>query len=111
MEFALAFVISGFPFGGPPQPVRRDEWFAVDKAKHFVVSAVIQSVGHSVLRANGYGVRNAAWTAGAITATAGVGKEIWDVRRGRFFSWKDLVADGAGGVTGAVLARQIDISR
>ncbi len=106
--FAIAFVISGFPFGGPQHQRPRDDWFAVDKAKHFVVSAVIQGVGHSVLRANGYEYREAAWTAGTVTLSTGLAKEFWDVRRGRLFSWKDLVADGVGGVTGAVVMRQVD---
>lgn len=108
MKFALAFVISGFPFDGPPRQEPGDSWFGRDKAKHFVVSAVVQSVGHSVLRANGFDHREAAWTAGAFTATVGVSKEVWDLRQGRAFSWKDLVADAAGGGTGAIVIRQID---
>ena len=28
--FAIAFVISGFPFGGPQHQRPRDDWFAVD---------------------------------------------------------------------------------
>ncbi len=107
MNFAIAFVFSGFPFGGPPQEGPRDAWLGIDKAKHFVVSAVVQGVGHSVLRANGHDHREAAWTAAAFTLSVGVGKEMWDASRGRIFSWKDLAADGAGGVTGAVIVRQV----
>ena len=109
MGFALAFVFAGFPFGGPPRPPRpppADHWFARDKAKHFVVSAVLQGVGHSVLRANGYDYREAAWTAATATLSVGVGKELWDRHRGRVFSWKDLGADALGAGTGAVVMKQ-----
>ena len=108
MKFSLIVVLGSFSLGGPQERARApDEWLARDKVKHFVVSAVIQSAGHSVLRANGYDYREAAWTAGAITLTVGVGKEIWDVRRGSYFSWKDLGADALGGGTGAVVMRQV----
>ena len=108
MKFALAFVLTGIPFGGPPRDDPADRWFGPDKAKHFVVSAVIQSVGHSVLRANGFEYREAAWTAGVATLSVGVGKELWDRYRGRAFSWRDLSADAAGGGTGAIAMRQVD---
>ena len=108
MKFALAFVLSGLPFGGPPRDAPPDRWFGRDKVKHFVVSAVLQGAGHSVLRANGFEYREAAWTAGFATLTVGVGKELWDRRRGRAFSWRDLSVDALGGGTGAVLVRQVD---
>ena len=93
-------------FGGPPR-VPPDRWFASDKALHFTASAVIQSLGHSVLRANGRSYREAAWTAAGITMTVGVAKELWDRHDGRYISLKDLTADAAGTGTGAVLMRQV----
>lgn len=107
MKFALAFVFSGFPFGGPSERPPEDRWFARDKVMHFAASMVIQSVGYSVLRSNGFEYRDAAWTAGGLTLTTGIGKELWDRSRGGAFSWKDLAADGLGGGTGAVLMRQV----
>ncbi len=108
MRFALAFVLSGFPFGGPQERVREDRWFGRDKLYHFAASALIQSLGHSVLRANGRDYRDAAWTAGAVTFTTGLGKEFWDRSQGRAFSWRDLAADAAGGGTATIAIRQID---
>lgn len=108
MRFALAFVLGGIPFGGPPERVPEDRWFARDKLYHLTASALIQSVGHAVLRANGREYRDAAWTAGAVTLTVGVGKEAWDRWRGRAFSWRDLAADGVGGGAAAVVVRQVD---
>lgn len=108
MKFALAFVLSGIPFGGPPRDDPPDRWFGRDKVKHFVVSALIQGAGHSVLRANGFEYREAAWTAGAATLGVGVGKEVWDRHRGRAFSWRDLAADAAGGGAGAIAMWRVD---
>ena len=46
--------------------------------------------------------------AAATTLAIGVGKELHDRSDGRYFSWKDLVADVTGGTTAAVLVRQVD---
>jgi uncharacterized protein YfiM (DUF2279 family) len=111
VKFAFVLVLGSFQFGGAPErePGRAgDRWFARDKAYHFVGSAVIQGVGHSVVRAAGAEYREASVAAGALTLGVGVGKELWDRSRGRYFSWKDLVADAAGGSTGAIVVRQID---
>ncbi len=107
MKLTFVLVLGSFAFGAPPERPPEDRWLASDKAKHFVVSAVIQSAGHTVLRANGRDYREAAWTAGAITLGVGAGKELWDRSRGGPFSWKDLGADALGGGTGAVVIRQV----
>jgi len=108
MEWFLAFSLGAAPFGraSDPSPTPEDRWFAVDKAKHVVVSAAVQGLSHRVFRANGHSYRAAAWNAATLTMTVGVGKELWDRYRGRPFSWKDLGADAVGGATGAVLIRQ-----
>ena len=109
MEWLLVFSLGAAPFGraATPAPTPEDRWFAVDKAKHVVVSAAVQGASHRVLRANGQDYRSATWNAAAVTMTVGVGKELWDRHRGRVFSWKDLGADAAGGAVGAVLIRQL----
>jgi putative lipoprotein len=93
-------------FGGP-QRAGHDAWFGRDKFLHFTASAVVQCATHSILRANGsdYGV--ASRGAALATLTVGIGKEVWDSRRGGDASWRDLAWDGAGGVAGAVTMRQI----
>jgi putative lipoprotein len=102
----LILLAGSLSFGGPPrQPP--DRWLARDKALHFTASAIIQSVGHSVLRANGRAYRDAAWTAAGVTMSLGVAKELWDRHDGRVFSTKDLTADAAGTGAGAILIRQI----
>lgn len=94
-------------FGGPKREPPPDRWLARDKLYHFTASALIQGVGHSVLRANGREYRDAAWTAAGITMGIGVAKELWDRHDGRYVSWKDLGADAAGTGAGAVLVRQV----
>lgn len=106
MKFALVFVLFSRHFGAPPERAPQDPWFGRDKAKHFVVSAVIQGAGHAIARSAGLDYRDAAWTAAGLTLTVGVAKELHDRADGRFFSWRDLTADVAGGVTGAVIVRQ-----
>jgi putative lipoprotein len=108
LAVGAGFVVFVLPFGGAARQAPHDPWLGEDKLRHFFVSAVIQGTAHGVLRANGHDYGEAAWTAGAVTMTVGVGKEMWDARRGRMFSWKDLVADGAGGATGAVVMRQVN---
>ncbi|MGA0920674.1 MAG: hypothetical protein ACO327_04840 [Gemmatimonadaceae bacterium] len=109
MEWLLVLSLGTAPFGraADPAPRPEDRWFAVDKAKHLIVSAVLQSASHTVWRANGHDYRSASWNAAAVTMTVGVGKELWDRHRGGVVSWKDLGADAVGGAMGAVLVRQM----
>ena len=72
------------------------------------MSAVIQGAGHALGRAAGLNYRDAAWTAAGVTLSVGVSKELYDRAQGRFFSWRDLTADVAGGGAAAVAVRQID---
>ena len=99
-------VAGSLSFGGPKRPSVGDRWLAKDKLLHLSVSAALQSVGHSVLRANGHEYRDAAWTAAGITMGVGLAKELWDRHDGRYVSWRDLTADAAGAGAGAILMRQ-----
>lgn len=107
LKLALVLVVGSFRFGAPPERPP-DRWFAQDKAKHFLASAVIQSAGHSLLRAGGLDYREASLSAGVVTLGAGVGKELWDRAHGRYISWKDLSVDALGGGSGAAAIRQLD---
>lgn len=108
MKFALVFVLFRAQFGAPPERPPEDRWLAQDKLYHFAGSAAIQGAGHALGRAAGLDYRDAAWTAAGLTLGVGVAKELLDRADGRFFSWKDLTADIAGGATGAAVLRQID---
>lgn len=106
MKFFLVFSLWSGPSPVPASP--GDRWFGPDKLLHFTTSALIQSVTHSVLRSRGVNYANASWSAAGVTAAAGVGKELWDLKRHDDFSLRDLTWDGIGGATGAVLMRQVD---
>jgi putative lipoprotein len=105
VKFFLAFTLLT---GGPSVPGPRDPWFGRDKAVHFTVSALIQGAAHSAFRARGARYAEASWGAAAVTASAGIGKELWDRHRKRDFSFRDLTWDGIGGASGAVVVRRID---
>ena len=83
----------------------RDSWFGADKVKHFLMSAFIESLTFSGLRAGG-AHRNASF-AGAIGVTAvfGIGKEIHDRQRGEPFSLHDIAWDAAGGGSAFLMLR------
>ena len=105
--FSIVLLAGSLSFGGPKREPPSDRWFGRDKLYHFTASAVIHSTTHSVLRANGRGYRDAAWTAAGVTLSIGVAKELWDRHSGRDVSFKDLAADAAGTGTGAILIRQL----
>lgn len=102
----LVLLAGSLSFGGPRRDPPPDRWLARDKVLHLAASAVIQSVGHSALRANGREYRDAAWTAAGVTMGIGVAKELWDRHDGRAVSWRDLGADAAGTGAGAIVMRQ-----
>ena len=105
MKFFLAFTLFT---GGPSAPSPRDPWFGRDKFLHFTASALIQGAAHSAFRARGASYERASWGAAAVTASAGIGKELWDRHRKREFSLRDLTWDGVGGISGAIVVRQLD---
>lgn len=84
-------------------PLALDGWFGADKMKHFFMSAFIQSMAYSSARAVGASHDGAFVSATAATVGFGVGREIYDGRVKRAFSYKDLVWDGAGLAAGMVL--------
>ncbi len=106
MKFVLVVALWGAPPQRPPEP--RDSWFGRDKMLHCVVSAAVQGATHAALRAGGADYRLASRTAGVVTLTVGIGKELWDRKHGGDPSLKDLAWDGIGGTLGAVSLRQID---
>ena len=82
---------------------RGDSWFGPDKLQHFFTSAFVQSIGYGALRRAGGDNGLALAGASALTAAAGVGKELRDRRVKGEFSVRDLVWDAAGAGSATVL--------
>ena len=84
--------------------VVHDNWFGIDKIKHFFMSAFIESVSYSALQAAHANHRSAIAGAIGITAAFGVGREIHDSRSPHnIFSLGDLTWDAVGAGAGLVL--------
>ncbi len=88
MGVVLAFALS---LHAPPRVT-----IAPDKVKHFFMSAFVQSLSYTTLRATGVDHDDALVTAAAATVALGVGKEVYDARAGRRFDAYDLAWDLAG---------------
>ncbi len=91
----LVFTLWVGPGGHRPA----DHWFGPDKAKHFLASAFIETTGYAMMRGMQATRQQSLMAASAVTAAAGVTKELMDHRRGGAFSFKDLTWDALGGIT------------
>ena len=82
----------------PPLPLP-----SADKVKHFFMSAFIHSTVYTAARAAGIDKPAAQLSAGAVTMTVGVFKEVYDRRATGVFSRADLAWDAFGSLTAAAL--------
>jgi putative lipoprotein len=80
-----------------------DRWFGVDKVKHLVVSALVETLAYSGLQYAGAPHRAALAGSLATGAAFGVGRELHDRRTKGLFSKRDLVWDVAGLAAGALV--------
>ena len=83
-----------------------DPWFGIDKVKHFFMTAFVHSVSYSTFRLTNADHRSSMIGASAVSAGFGIGKEVFDRRRGGVFSTRDLVWDAAGATSAAALLSQ-----
>ena len=88
-----------------PKVILSDSWFGIDKGQHFAGSLIgtilISKVNNSYFDVN---KSNSKIIGGGIVFSIGITKEFFDSKKEKnIFSWKDLVADVAGIVTGLVL--------
>ena len=104
MSHILSLCLAANLVYGQAAVVRRDSWFAMDKLKHFFMSAFIESVSYSALQAMRVDHRAAMGGAIGITLGLGVARELHDRRvPGNIFSVRDLTWDALGTGAGAVL--------
>jgi len=83
-----------------------DPWLAEDKLQHFALSFGVTAFSYAAAR-TALDPDPALATAGIVALAAGVGKEIYDVRRGQHFSLRDLAWDAAGVALGLAFTHNI----
>ncbi|AFG38711.1 DUF2279 domain-containing protein [Spirochaeta africana] len=89
---------------GSARGERHDPWLGRDKFLHWAVSALLYgSSYHFGVSRLGMEPDTAAWAAAAGTLSVGAAKELYDHYDGRFFSWRDMVANTVGAGTGYLL--------
>lgn len=87
-----------------PLPAHQDPWIARDKAQHFGLSVLLSAAVTQAALNDGASDCTAARRGAGVTLTVGIGKEVIDSQiRHRGWSWRDLVADAAGAMTGSLL--------
>ena len=88
-----------------PPPPPRDALFGLDKPKHFLLTAFIESASFAGLQAAGAS-RRTAMIGGLSTASVfAIGREIHDRHTKGLFSFGDLVWDALGAGAAAVMLR------
>jgi uncharacterized protein YfiM (DUF2279 family) len=84
-----------------------DAWIAEDKLKHGFMSLAVVGFTQAGARTVGFDQSAAAVMGVAVGAIAGLGKEWYDRRHGRPFSYRDLIWDSIGIAAGAWVAGNI----
>ncbi len=82
----------------------RDEWISPDKFDHLLLSAMLSSSGYLQLKVAHNAEDMALVSCLGFTLGLGVGKELYDIIHPGHPSWKDLAADAAGALLGALVA-------
>ena len=89
----------------PHPAVMKDALFGIDKPKHFVLSAFIESVSFAGLESANASHRGAMAGAISLTSLFAVGREVHDRRTKGLFSFGDLAWDALGAGAAAVMLR------
>jgi len=94
-------LLIGFSLMNP----KNDKWIARDKALHFFCSASIVGLSfHSAYCQLGYDKDASRIFSISLSGLTGIGKEFLDSKKKKSSaSWRDLVADGLGIITGALI--------
>jgi putative lipoprotein len=84
-----------------------DRWLGQDKMKHFLVSSLIGAGFTKIAANNGAAPCQSVFIGISASIAVGAGKEWYDKNiRKRYFSWKDMFWDVAGGTLGSFATRE-----
>lgn len=86
-------------------PKPHDSLLGLDKPKHFLLSAFVQSFAFASLQATGINFSGDVAGASVLTAAVDLGKEMHDRRTTGLFSFGDLFWDAAGAATATAMLR------
>ncbi len=82
----------------------QDPWFGEDKLYHLTVASLMTGAFYHLFYCKMEIEEKTSITSSlGIVVTASISKEIWDKKRGKFFSYKDLLFDIAGIVVGYLI--------
>jgi uncharacterized protein YfiM (DUF2279 family) len=82
-----------------------DSLLGLDKPKHFLLSAFVQSFAFASLQSTGLKYSPDMAAASLLTAAVDLGKELHDRKTTGLFSFGDLFWDAAGAATASVMLR------
>jgi len=82
-----------------------DSFFGLDKPKHFLISAFVESVAFNSLELAGVKRRPSIVLASFVTAGVGIAREMHDRRAKGLFSFGDLAWDAIGAATAGWMLR------
>lgn len=88
----------------------KDEWLSGDKLVHVLASAYLVGLSYRIYHTEFNNPQpNSRVFAFSFSAAAGIGKELYDMRKpDRTGSWKDMTANAAGITLGLLLFTYID---
>ncbi len=92
----------------PPAAIKKDEWFAKDKAEHFLISFLIGALSYSIAREGEADKDDASIIAFSFTSACGIAKEINDELKNKGWSYKDLAWDILGGGAAVSISNALD---
>ena len=92
----------------PPAAIKKDEWFAKDKAEHFLLSFLIGASSYSIAREGEADKDDASIIGFSFTSACGIAKEINDELKNKGWSYKDLAWDLLGGGTAVSISNIFD---
>ncbi len=91
-----------------PAAIKKDEWFAKDKAEHFLISFLIGASSYSIAREGESDKDDASIIGFSFTSACGIAKEINDELENKGWSYKDLVWDILGGGAAVSISNALD---
>jgi putative lipoprotein len=105
MKLILALLLSILCFGCANQKARNNDWYGIDKAAHFGISAAVAASVTNYAESRGKQPCHAAGIGLSVSLAVGASKEWYDKQiKKTFWSWEDLTYDLLGGSIGALAA-------